>query len=211
MLLEKDLIDPEVFAANMRRITEGIKPVVDETDKMLKKIKDAVDGFAREFTDTLVDGLAEGELAFDEFAESVLKTIAKMVLNELFTQFFSAIVGTYGGDGILGAFGGASARTLHVSQQEVLPTARTRGGGAALHNVVTSGMITSGGRSRMGGGVNVVVNNNAPVDVEARESRDDQGNVNIELLIERQVNQSIYSGGLDKAMRSNYGVARRAF
>jgi len=80
--------------ADLSFAEEKSKDVTDSFKTMADEIKDAVDGFVSDFTNELVDGLLEGELAFEDFAKNVLSTLAKMMLNRVFTQFFDTILGS---------------------------------------------------------------------------------------------------------------------
>ncbi len=92
-------------------VHDDIMKTIDETAEPAKKmkdqyeeLKDTINGFTRDFTNNLVDGLMQGELKFKDFAKNVLATIMKMSLNKVFTNFFSMITGGMGagGGGIMG-------------------------------------------------------------------------------------------------------------
>lgn len=72
-----------------------------------EELKDTINGFTRDFTNNLVNGLMQGELKFKDFAKNVLATILKMSLNKVFTNFFGMITGGMGagGGGIMGSIG----------------------------------------------------------------------------------------------------------
>lgn len=80
-------------------------------------------------------------------------------------------------------------------------------GGMAGRPVLPPSIVGSKG----GSNVNVTVNNNAGAQVETRETTDDQGNVNIEVIIEQAVSRSIAKGGaVGKSIQSAYGLNRKA-
>lgn len=190
-----DLQFPEV------KVTAELMDDVDSfgtsVTTLLEELKMATDGFVSDFTNTIVDGLAEGTLAFEDFAKDVLKTLAKLFLNRMFTQFINTIP-MFGGGGA-GAGGGAAVGTLAATNE---------GGAVGVLTLPSYGF--GAGRDSFGGYGDITINNNAPVDVEVKQNTTDQG-VNLDILIENKVRQSIAGGGLDKAMRSSYGLGRRAF
>jgi len=190
-------IDPAIIDAEIKAITDAYVNGADEIDNRWKELKDTINGFVRDFTDTLVDGLAEGTFAFKDFVENALKTLAKLYLNKIFTQVVD-LIPTFGGQSL------APVTTAGITQ--------FGGGGVALSTV---GLLQSpeygfGSPSTVQTGTTVNVFNNAGVEVEATEKRTSRG-LEIDILIERQINKSIVGGGLDKSMSSAFGIRRMAF
>jgi len=205
ILVADGLIGPEV-GERFKQMQLDAAESGDKYLSILEEIKAATDGFAKDFTNALVDSLKTGEIKFKEFAASVLETIAKIVLNKVFEQFFSVIVGSLPGFGTqsLTASAGVSSQ---ISQY---------GGSASSLQHMNVGVLSqatygySGGGAATSSGVTINVNNNAPVEVETTERSTSRG-IEIDILIEKQVNKSIVGGGLDKSMSSAFGLRRRAF
>ncbi len=97
----------DAYQDAMRAIEENAEPAKKVKDQF-SEIKDAIDGFTKDFTNNLVDGLMQGELKFKDFAKNVLATITKMMLNNAFSNFFGMITGGMGGGaggGMMGSIG----------------------------------------------------------------------------------------------------------
>ncbi len=172
-------------------------------DKDLEEIKRAIDGFARDFTNTLVDGLKTGELAFDDFAKNVLETIVKMMLNDLFTQFFELI---YGGIKTYFGFGTAPTTSTDPARQGM-----TRAGEASTAMV---GMVQGYAAPRSYDSksrVTVNVNNYGNDDVSVSERQDSNGGIDIDVLIKSKVSKGFARGDYDKVMGSTFGVRRLGY
>lgn len=228
LAVAKGDIDPTMYDEYyyaLERIRDEALKVEDSMADMIQSLKDSVDGFARDFTNTLVDSLAEGKLAFDQFAKDVLKTIAKIMTNRIFEEFFGMIAsGIFGSIGWGGSTGTGSTGGGWGGWGRPRQLALVGGGTTpAIGTMSTSASAVGGGIGvlmpairRMSAGnqgqvVNVNVTNNAPVDVEVQEKRANDGSLSIDMLIERKVNQQMASGSYDRTLRSNFGLGRRAY
>lgn len=200
--IEKQIAALEGFTPD----PEPIENYAGVAQEALEKIQDAADGFISDFTNELVDGLAEGELAFDDFAKSVLKTIAKIVLNEIFTQFFTAISGNL--------FPKAAEATLpdtvtaSIAQGE---GGMTRAGEQAT--AMTVGRLVSNQSASSGNTspVTVNVNNYGKDEVSVSERRDSNGGIEIDVLIKNTVKNGFAGGDFDKVMSSTFGARRLGY
>ncbi|RLC00597.1 MAG: phage tail tape measure protein [Deltaproteobacteria bacterium] len=190
-----DLQFPEIKVT--ARMMDDVESFGKSVTTLLEELKTATDGFVSDFTDSIVDGLLEGELAFEDFAKSVLATLAKLFLNRIFSQFVNSIP----------MFSGASAgaSSLGVSVQA------TGDSGSAVGVLQPPSYGFAGGMSAATNGYGqITINNNAPVDVEVKQNATGQG-MDLDIWIESKVNKAMSGGGLDNAMRSNFGIGRRAF
>ena len=196
--LQDEFLKPiEVKAEPIKLKTDAnsIKTVTEE-------LKDAVNGFTSDFTNNLVDGLMKGELSFKKFGQSVIATMAKIVLNKQFEAFFEMIanmIPTFGGGtGTTGTGGGGGhSRASSFS-------------GLKHQQVTRAGMPSGGGRSYGGGAPNIQIYNNAAADTDVKvETTNNQGDISI--TIERMVNDVISSGGADGSMGSRFGAQVRAY
>ena len=206
-LLDNGLINEGEFAKIVGQWTE----LGEATDNWKDKLVDAVKGFQTDFVNTIVDGVAEGKLAFDDLLDHVLKVFAKMALDAALSPIFDAFSTAIGG---LGRSAGPGS--LIAVPAGGAPSPFTRA--AVVHQPMTVGApraATYGGLDAFStqdrGVVNVTVNNNAQVSVEVEQVENNKGGVDLDILIEEKVNRAMSTGGLDKVMQSNYGIARRAF
>ena len=179
----------------------------------LEEIENAIDGFARDFSNKLVEGLKTGELAFDDFAKNVLETIAKMLLNDLFTQFFEIIYGgiksyfnlgttsTGSGDTRLGTFGRVAMPTQGMTRAGETST--------AMVGTVVARASPKGASSMSS--VTVNVNNYGNDDVSVTERQDSNGGIDIDVLIKQKVNSGFARGDFDKMLGSSFGLRRLGY
>jgi hypothetical protein len=96
------------------RAKEDITELSEATNEWGEIADSAITNFASGIADTLVDGIMEGEIAFDQFAQSFLANIAKMIIE---TQVLAAMKLIFGG-------GIASAKGNVIQTGEVLPFAK---------------------------------------------------------------------------------------
>ena len=186
-----------------------IDPIDEDLDKILEKI----DGFARDFTNTLVDGLETGEMAFDDFAKNVLKTIVKMMLNDLFTQFFEII---YGGIKTYFGFGTSAPATnpqgLTRAAALTAPTdSMTRAGETANTAMAGTVVARASASPTKGSPVTVNVNNYGNDDVAINERADSNGGISIDVLIKSKVSAGFANGDFDKSLSSAFGLRRMGY
>ena len=188
------IADLELATEKTENLGETIKTVGEE-------IKEAVEGFTADFTNQLVDGLAEGELAFEDFAKNVLKTLAKMMLNRVFTQFFDTILGSFNIGGT-----GATASPTAISPDVLMNREGSESTGAMIAGYSSAGVVASSSNSP----VTVNVINNGKDEVEVTERKTARG-IDIDVMIKRAVNKGLAGGDFDNAMRASYGSRRLAF
>lgn len=185
---------------------EPIENYAGVAQEALEKIQDAADGFISDFTSELVDGLAEGELAFDDFAKSVLKTIAKIVLNEIFTQFFTAVSGSL------------FTKSAGVELPETVTASIAQGQGGMTRageqaTAMTVGRLVSNqsASSVNTSPVTVNVNNYGNDEVSVTERQDSNGGIEIDVLIKNTVRNGFAGGDFDKVMSSTFGARRLGY
>ena len=195
-----------LYIQNLKDAANQTKATTDGISDSLKDIKNAVDGFARDFTDELVEGLKTGEFAFKDFAASVIETLVKMALNPIFEKLFGIISG-----GISASFGyssGAAGSSVGAGGAGTL-AATTSGNSVGILTSPTYGFGT-GKAVADNTGVTINVTNNSKAEVQASSSSSN-GMTTIEMLIEDKINSSISSGGLDRSLQNNFGIRRLGF
>lgn len=126
--------------------------------------------------------------------------------------------GGYTGDGGKYEIAGPAHRGEYIFTKEET----SRIGVRNLQNLAKSGYVNGGfvgGPARSGAagsGVSITINNNAPVEVEAKETRDDSGNVNIEVMIKKVATQTMVSdfagnGPGFRALQGATGLKRQGY
>jgi len=185
---------------------EGVKSLGD-------RIATVADGWAATFSNDLVSALETGENAFKSFADSVIKQLARialqMALEPLFSSFgslFSPGAGAAAAGAGAGA-GGARAAGIGLLNATTPQTLNTK-------NIVGTpiapnyGSLAAPAASR--GAVNVTVNNNANAEVAVNQRQTANG-MELEIAVERLVNDRIQQGAFDRAMNASYGLGRRGY
>lgn len=185
----------------------------EKIDSDLEVIKRTIDGFARDFTNTIVDGLETGEMAFDDFAKNVLKTIVKMMLNDLFTQFFEIIYGgikTYFGFGTAAPTTGTTGLTRAASL--AAPTESMARAGETANTAMAGTVVARASASpSKAAPVTVNVNNYGNDDVAINERQDSNGGISIDVLIKSKVQAGFANGDFDKSLSSAFGLRRMGY
>lgn len=200
------------FAASLDNLAD-IGVTFDSTEEagldMFDKLIEATDGFAREFTQKTTQALLDGEASFDDFAKNILKTMADILLNEIFSQFFSAIAGS-----VKGYFGVSSASTPDARIGAYAPMSTsilTREGEVAQSMTVGRIQPSKGFVSTSASPVTVNVNNYGNDEVSVSERKDSNGGIEIDVLIKQTVKQGFTNGDFDRALVSNFGTRRLGY
>lgn len=200
------------FAASLDNLAD-IGVTFGETEEagtdMFEKLIEATDGFAREFTQTMTNALLEGEASFDDFAKNILKTIADILLTEIFSQFFTAIAG-----GVKGFFGAPTASSPDTRIAAYAPMSMpsiTREGDVSPSMIVGRVQPSTGFVSTSSSPVTVNVNNYGNDEVSVAERRDSNGGIEIDVLIKQTVKQGFSNGDFDRALNSNFGTRRLGY
>lgn len=184
--------------------TKSMDDFGKSTQDFVDEIKTAIDGFGRDFTNNLVDGLAQGKLAFKDFAKDILATIAKIMLNKVFTQFFETISGSLS-TGIAGLFGGGGAPAV--------PGARSAGPTAKMSLVGVPKPVDYGHRPQRSKASGVTINVNNKSDAQVKTStREGPNGMEVEFMIEQAVSRQMGSGAYDKILTSRFsGIRKRGY
>ena len=189
------------------KLDKSINGSADKTKGVLQQIQAAMDGFARDFTNTLVDSLREGEFEFKKFAENVIATIAKIMINQQVVKFLTAF-GAYGGNSGPVLLGGGDSNVRSAPSSD----SSTRSLVTPMTSSISSPTVYSTGSKSatvVGAPVNINVNNETNSNIEVSETTSSDGSRNIEIMVKEQIKSTFASGGMDRTMRSLYGVSRR--
>jgi len=204
--------------------------------KAFLELRDAVGGFSQQFAGEFVDNLMKGKVAFDGFAEGLLNTIIKTMMNQMVQKFITSFMGgggtSFGSSFLGGLFGSAKGNMFSggtglgqgiYDKPTFFPMQ-----GTGLQKFAKGGMFGGTGvlgeagpeaivpLKRTGSGdlgvqaspVTVNINNNAGVEVSASESSNEDGSKNIDIFIEKKVKEMFGSGAMDKTMKAGYGLSR---
>jgi len=211
-LMEKGGLSGENYAKEVTKAYEIAQKKVDElagkTDDSFQRLTDAMAGYTSSFVGSFIDSIGKAEFSFNNFAEGLLKTIAKLLANRMFTQFFDMLLkGTGSGAGGFSFF----SATPSLTPLEPSP-ALTRDGFPSITPMMVGAMKSAQNDSSFMGTTNIVVNNMNSQDneVSTKETTNEKGQKQIEIFIEKKVKDLFGSGGLDKTMKSAYNLRRSA-
>ncbi|MBW1803817.1 MAG: hypothetical protein JRJ85_24185, partial [Deltaproteobacteria bacterium] len=187
---------------------------IESLEKMgglMSDLSEAGNHFVEGFATGLADSLLEGGKNFKDFAASMLKDLARMILRATIFNALMSAFGSFKDARIQGSvddlLGSADIFALTPVPAGITPFGPT-GAPRATVGVLQAPTYGYGGGGGMGGTV-VNITNNAPVEVETTERRTGRG-LEIDILIERSVQKAIVGGGLDKALTSSFSGIRRA-
>ena len=178
-----------------------LKKPLEEIKTLTEEIKEETKGWSDALADDIVSGLAEGKLAFEDFASYVIQQLARIAVSKALEPLFNAFGGFIGG-----VIPSAVPTGLMAVPVNDLPISREMGG--------TQQMLV--GTPRMSAPTNnsspVTVNvyNQGSDNVEVNERKTTRG-VEIDVLIKSTVKRGIASGDFDKVMATSYGARRMAF
>lgn len=222
----------EIFLKMMRDIQGETKKTQTDIEKMTDGIADAIDRNANNAVNSFIDNIGKAQMSFADFATSVVKDIAKMIVQMLIMKpLMMSIRGLFPGAGgevgwesgfstkanALGdAFKGGTSLAQGIYTQPTFFKFAKGGvfgntglmGEAGPEAIVPLKRTSSGELGVQASPVNITVNNNAGVDVQARSSTNSDGTKEIEIFIERKVREGIANGSFDRTFRGAYGLSR---
>ena len=198
--------------------------VQSDFEKLGSSITDAIAQNANNAVNSFIDSIGNAKISFGDFAASVLKDIAKMIVQLLIMKPLMDSI-----KGFIGGFGGVSGKaygdammggtslpqgiyhqpTFFKFANGGVPGSRTgvlaeAGRSEAIVPLIRHGKDLGVGASP----VNVNVYNNTGSEVETRTSENSDGTKQIDIYIEKKVRDMVSGGGLDRAMRGSYGLSR---
>jgi hypothetical protein len=221
--LDSGRISWEQYADGMFMITDKVDGL-KEAKSGLDEIGVAIGNTLASGVAGLVDSFGDAKKSFGEFAQSFLTSIAKMIAQTLLLKAIqSSLKGTSAGNffGFAngGSFGGGTGLPHGIYDKPTVFKFANGGtfgsrtgvlGEAGAEAILPLRRNSQGKLGVSGGGVNVTVVNNAPVEVSTESSTSSDGMTQLTILIEKKVKDMVSTGSLDKTMRSNYGLTRQA-
>jgi len=206
-------------AAN--KVTKDVKTLSESIGEMGAK-------FVVDFADKLIDSFGQVDTSFGDMVESMIKQMAKLILNSYFQQFFKAVEDMGGWGKAISAFSSsfsqaAKGAAFNAKGMQFFasggivtrPTMFAHGGGLGVMGergaeaIVPLRRDSSGDLGVAAGATTVNVYNNADVEVETTSRDNTDGSRIIDITIERKVKAMFNSGQMDRTMRSTYGVTRQ--
>ena len=175
----------------------------EEIKTLLEELQTEAGKWADQFADTLVSGLAEGKLAFKDFANYVIEQLARIALSKALEPLFNSFGNFIGG--ITGAAAPVPTGLIAVPAND-LPISREMS--SAQPMIV--GVPRMSAPSSSGSPVTVNVYNQGSNEVEVNERKTTRG-VEVDVLIKNAVKKGIAAGDFDKVMATSYGARRMAF
>ena len=225
-IIDKALAEGKINGAKAEELKAGLEGVNLELKKMSEGITDALDRNASNAVNNFIDTMGQAKFSFSAFTESILKDIAKMIVQLMIMKPLMA--------GIQGMLPGASAapRSLPTTDGSTdvydTPTVFKFAKGGVFAGGYQSKMgmlgeagpeaimpLTRGANGKLGvtaQAAPTVVNvyNNAGTEVKTAETTNADGSKQIDIMIEKKVKDLFGSGSMDKSMRASYGLVRSA-
>ena len=219
-----DVEGAQIVLKMMDDLRDKTKVAATEMEKLGEGITDAIAQNANNAVNSFIDSIGNAKISFGDFAGSVLKDIAKMIVQLLIMKPLMDSI-----KGFIGGFGGVSGKaygdammggtslpqgiyhqpTFFKFANGGIPGSRTgvlaeAGRSEAIVPLIRHGKDLGVGASP----VNVNVYNNAGVEVQTQSSEGSDGTKQIDIYIEKKVRDMVNSGGLDRSMRGAYGLTR---
>jgi lambda family phage tail tape measure protein len=211
----------------MIKMMQDLQGETDKTQTQFEQLSEGIENAiaqnASNAVNSFIDNIGQAQMSFTDFAASVIKDIAKMVVQLLIMKPLMDSIKGFMGFGTVGANAQGNAYSSGTSLAQGIYTqptlfkfakggtfGRSTGlmGEAGPEAIVPLKRTASGDLGVQASPVNVNVYNNAGVDVETRTSDNADGSRQIDILIERKVRDGIANGSFDRAMRGSYGLAR---
>ena len=172
-----------------------------------KPLQEAMLDFGEQFEDTIIKGLKEGKLAFEDFASYAIEQLARIALSRVLDPLWNSLAN------LIPTFGGAAptAGTTGIIETAAPGAIRASAAVGSISPVSVVAAMKMPTQSYGGNqGVQVNVNNYGNDEVEVQERKTSRG-VEIDVLIKSAVNKGLAGGDFDNAMRASYGAQRLAF
>jgi hypothetical protein len=229
--IDRELARLQIAIDNQRiswdQYADGMFKITDKVDG-LKAVKEPLDeiGVAigvslQQGVSSLIDSFDQAGASFGKMAADFLKNIAKMIAQMYILKAIgSTSWGQSLGIGVKQANGGVwdhGVQKFAMGGIVNSPTAFGMAGGRmgimgeAGAEVIAPLRRNSKGQMGVGASpVNVVINNNAGVEVSQSSSTGADGQTTINILVEKRIKDLLANGGLDKSFRSSFGLTRQA-
>lgn len=203
----------------------AFKDYVDSATNDAEQIERVLGGAFRGAEDSLVDFITTGKASFSDFANSIIRDLARIAAQKAIAEAVGQIGGAIGGsffdflasangnafnsNGVMAfanggvvnsatpfTFGGGQLGVMgEAGPEAILPLKRGPGGQLGVQSTAA---IT-----------NVIVENNSGEQARVQETQDAMGNAEIKIIIGDVVNENLSRGTHDRTLQSIFGISRR--
>lgn len=233
-LLSKGRLDPGTYFKALEKAGDDMQKSIQGNNADLQQLSFAVQGWGRMASDAFVDFATGGKASFSDFANSVVKDIARMYVQLRVVQpLLMSLPGLGGGVGNTGsaatasaassvftnlfkgfrATGGpVSANSMYRVNENGIPELFSTGGKQFLLTAGQSGQVTPMKKSSVGGGgstggltVNIV---EAPGKGGTTDRRETSSGTELDVMVDQLVakKQVQRSSSSNKVLRQNFGL-----
>jgi len=209
-----------VSGADYQRMLEALNDAAEEAGIINRELARVIeDSLGRAIEDSIIGLAKDGKFAFKDMAVSILEDIARMIIKMKILAPLMKSLGLSTGAPTANARGGVYLNGVGNGSPY---TPYALGGIINQRTTIGSALMgeAGGGRSeaiiplrRHGGSlgvgaspVNVNVINNAGAEVKVSESSGNDGSRTIDIMIDQRVKEAMGSGGMDRILRSRYGL-----
>ena len=203
-----------------RRMLEALNDAAEKAGIINRELARVIeDSLGRAIEDSIIGLAKDGKFAFKDMAVSILEDIARMIIKMKIIAPLMKSLGLSKGAPTANARGGVYLNGVGNGSPY---TPYALGGIINQRTTIGSALMgeAGGGRSeaiiplrRHGGSlgvgaspVNVNVINNAGAEVKVSESSGNDGSRTIDIMIDQRVKEAMGSGGMDRILRSRYGL-----
>lgn len=220
--------NPAQFVEGMNKVLPQVAQGIDDVNDKTKKLSDSIGEmgarFVNDFADQLIENMGKVDQSFGDMIESMLKQLAKLLLNQQFVNLFKAVEGAGGwGNFFSGLSRSAQGNAWddrgvqYMARGGILaqPTFFSNGGRLAVAGEAGAEAVVPLQRNAAGDlgitapPVTVNIHNNAPVEVSQQNTTGADGSRQIEVFIEQKVKGMFNNGSMDRTMRQGYGLTRQ--
>ena len=209
-----------ISGADYQRMLEALNDAAEEAGIINRELARVIeDSLGRAIEDSIIGLAKDGKFAFKDMAVSILEDIARMIIKMKILAPLMKSLGLSTGAPTANARGGVYLNGVGNGSPY---TPYALGGIINQRTTIGSALMgeAGGGRSeaiiplrRHGGSlgvgaspVNVNVINNAGAEVKVSESSGNDGSRTIDIMIDQRVKEAMGSGGMDRILRSRYGL-----
>jgi tape measure domain-containing protein len=219
-------LDPE----KAEKMKEALLGVDSAAKQVGESIADAIASNANNAVNSFIDNIGQAKLSFSDFAEAVLKDIAKMIVQILvITPLIKSLKAAMSGMSLFGGGGGiggliplstpaaASVDSRSMTVESAMPISSYGSRSAMMRASIPSIQPFMGGNKSVASAPSaassetiVNVYNSADATVKTAETTNADGSKQIDIMIEKKVKELFGTGAMDKSMRASYGLVRAA-
>lgn len=205
-LLAKGAISWDTYSRAQMDAQENFDKLSEKGKDSMSELTQAVEAWGSRATDAFIDFAFTGKATFSDLVNSMLKDLARMMLQKnVTTPIFDAISSSAGGwfkglfsfDG--GGYTGSGARSGGMDG---------KGGFMAMLHPNETVLDHTRGQTGTGGGTQVVINNYSGAQATASETVDSRGNRRIDVTISEMVAGEMSRPGssVNAAVRNSFGA-----